>query len=127
MRRSAPERHPFSRIPKAAPSAPHPSTTLPHHRYARRVALLPPDFVDCVLALGLPSDTGTNWTGTGFVYFYATAPHEDIPGNVFGYAMLVTNKHVFRDNKEMVIRCNPLGDAPAIEYDLPLVNRVVVK
>jgi hypothetical protein len=85
------------------------------------MALLPPFFLDCVVALGVPSPNGsTRWAGTGFIYFHVAKQLEG--EEVYGYTYVVTNKHVIAGWAEARMRCNPSGDAPAREYRLELVN-----
>jgi len=87
----------------------------------RRMALIPPGFFDCVVAIGNPQ-TGapTNWVATGFVYGKFIRQHPD--GRREYRIYLVTNRHVASQLKMARLRFNPVGSAPAKEYDLVLVD-----
>ncbi len=88
------------------------------------MALIPPDFLDCVVAIGVdnPSDQ-TNpikWIGTGFLVgrFLKTNDENKNDYHIF----LVTNKHVLIDQKSVKVRFNPHNSEPAKDYDIPLIN-----
>lgn len=78
------------------------------------MALLPPSFLDCVVAIGNPSK---NWIGTGFLFGNFTQQSEDNPK----YSIyLVSNKHVLEKQTQIILRFNPQNDNPAKDYALPL-------
>lgn len=87
---------------------------------ALHMALIPPFFLDSVVAIGVDSpDERRAWVGTGFLYGRllsaegATRKH-----NVF----LVTNKHVL-DGKQVVwIRFNPDDESSPIDYPVHLFD-----
>jgi hypothetical protein len=81
------------------------------------MALLPPSFLDGVVAIGFPGGdpTGqpTDWVGTGFVFFEVLAEDDEtLNGNTY----LVTNRHLFGTATSAKIRCNPSGAGPAQEF-----------
>jgi hypothetical protein len=86
--------------------------------YIGAMALLPPSFLDAVVAIGVPGTTGTSWVGTGFLY--------GVPvGKDGAYELfLVSNKHVFRGKQECVLRFNSrVDDAASIDFAAPLIAR----
>ena len=87
------------------------------------MALIPPDYLDCVVAIGIkkPDDSKT-WIGTGFLVGRLFKKRED---NIKEYhVFLVTNKHVLEGKKSVVVRFNPhlKSDEPAGNYDIPLLD-----
>lgn len=85
------------------------------------MALIPPFFLDCVVALGVKNnDTKTSWVGTGFLYARLNKiEKEERLYNVF----LVTNKHVLGDKKNVLVRFNPQDNKPSEDYNIILVNK----
>jgi S1-C subfamily serine protease len=86
-------------------------------------ALIPPFFLDCVVAIGSrKSDSTINWEGTGFLIgkFVKEGENKQKLYRVY----LVTNKHVFQNKKAMVVRFNPQSNEPAQDFDTPLINQV---
>jgi S1-C subfamily serine protease len=82
-------------------------------------ALLPPFFLDCVVALGLMAGDGTKkWMASGFLYGEFIEKRAD--GNSDYYTYLVTNRHVLNDQSKIFVRFNPQGDEAAKEYELAL-------
>lgn len=59
------------------------------------------------------------WSASGFLYGHFIAARGD--QSEFSI-YLITNRHVFDQETEMVVRFNPLGSDPAQEFDLPLVD-----
>lgn len=85
------------------------------------MALIPPFFLDCVVAIGLIASDGNSkqWTASGFLYgemVNETSKPETHEYRVF----LVTNRHVFLDHKAVWLRFNTEGETPAKELQLPL-------
>lgn len=83
------------------------------------MALIPPYYFDCVVAIGKKNQDGTTfWIGTGFLFgnYALTEQTGEKKYNLF----FVTNKHVLKDQKELVIRFNPQDDKPAIDYPVSL-------
>jgi hypothetical protein len=65
------------------------------------------------VAIGASDHTEkTNWIGSGFLY----GRYQKTTGEVKTYSTyLVTNRHVL-ENREQVLRFNPIGSQPAKEY-----------
>lgn len=82
------------------------------------MALIPPAFLDAVVALGVPGPT-TRWVGTGWIYL---AVEERTEATAYGQTFLVTNRHVVEPYVELNIRCNPHGYGPAQEFELGLLR-----
>jgi hypothetical protein len=84
------------------------------------MALIPPFFLDCIVAIGLVANDGSHqWMASGFLYgsFIENVSQTEKTYHVF----LVTNRHVFeRLGKQMVLRFNPEADDPAREIVIPL-------
>ncbi len=88
------------------------------------MALIPPGFLNTVVALGGPSTDGTmQYTATGFLYGYPSgATDEDGAKRYWVY--LLTNRHVFEkasaNSTELHVRFNrPMGSDSKI-YTIPL-------
>jgi S1-C subfamily serine protease len=82
------------------------------------MALVPPFFLDCIVAIGLITDTGTQWNASGFLYgeFLETS------GDKKRYEIyLVTNRHVVESKeKQLVLRFNPETETAAREFPINL-------
>lgn len=79
------------------------------------MALLPPEYLDCVAAIGVESDKGKLWIASAFFYGF--------PRGEPGYTpMLVTNRHVFDDSQAVWVRINAEASEPAKEFRLALRN-----
>lgn len=88
------------------------------------MALIPPFSFNCVVAIGLRKTTEhapPRWFGTGTLVgrLFKKDSSEKSQYHVF----IVTNKHVIEDQTAIVIRFNPLGDKPAKDYDIPLLDK----
>jgi len=86
------------------------------------MALLPPGFLDCVVAIG--SDDGgpsgsPRWIGTGFL---VGRPDTTESGSVRYRVFLVTNKHVLKDRTSFAVGFNPEKGAPIKIYHFSLVH-----
>jgi S1-C subfamily serine protease len=84
------------------------------------MALIPPFFLDCVVAIGFDQPNQTRqYTATGFLFGKLV----NQKGDYKEYSIyLVTNKHVFLNNRKAWLRFNPEGNEPAQEFDLLLVG-----
>lgn len=88
------------------------------------MALIPPFFLDCVVAIGVenPSDQNNpiKWIGTGFLVgrFFKKNEKNQNEYHIF----LVTNKHVLVDKNSIKVRFNPHSSEPAKDYNLSLIN-----
>lgn len=86
------------------------------------MALIPPFFPDCVVAIGIedPSGEGRKWVASGFLYGHNIADNE---GDTKSYRVyLITNRHVFENLLAVYLRFNPRTNEPAREYTLNLLN-----
>lgn len=83
------------------------------------MALIPPFFLDCVVAIGLLASDGTKrWVASGFLYGDLIEP---VTGTEKHYRVsLVTNRHVFEGLEKAYVRFNPEADEPAREYEIEL-------
>ena len=83
------------------------------------MALIPPFFTDCVVAIGTDDAEGERrWIASGFLYGH---PLFDEGKRVTDYRVyLVTNRHVLADLSKAYLRCNPQADKHAREFDLSL-------
>jgi hypothetical protein len=80
-------------------------------------ALIPPAYLDCVVALGeAPANGPKRWIASGFLY------GDKIPNSKTDYRVfLISNRHVFEGLPSIAfVRFNPRGQAPAKEYALQL-------
>jgi hypothetical protein len=85
------------------------------------MALIPPFFSDCVVAIGVPGGRGKpRWVASGF--FFGEEIHNKAKGsNEKQYQVfLVTNKHVLKGNTLIYIRVNPAATGAARGYDVRL-------
>ena len=84
------------------------------------MALIPPFFIDSVVAIGRKRENKTTYTVTGFLYGHLLSdpgtPEPEREYKVF----LVTNRHNLQGKNEVQLRFNPKGDEPAREYDAVL-------
>lgn len=77
------------------------------------MALIPPFFADCVVAIGYERDGKVVWAASGFFYCHSLSENE-------GHVYLVTNKHVLEGKDWIYIRVNPkaLNDPKGYKVDL---------
>ena len=85
------------------------------------MALIPPFFLDCVVAIGFPETAGSKkWNASGFLYGKLV---EDESAEEKTYELfLVTNRHAFEGYEKAFIRFNPKADEAARDYELMLVE-----
>lgn len=89
------------------------------------MALIPPFFMNSVVAIGSKGEGGrVNWVASGFFYGKLDEPvkADTAPEQRQYRAYLVTNKHVVKDYKEIVVRVNPKAAEPARNFDARLVD-----
>ncbi len=83
------------------------------------MALLPPEFLSSVVAIGIkvPDTSDTQWIGTGFIYGVERPGAEatKIP-------FLVTNAHVIEEEDLIFLKMNRESGFPAVEYGVNLVE-----
>jgi S1-C subfamily serine protease len=85
------------------------------------MALIPPFFLDCVVALGFPSKGDQRqWAATGFLI--GILLHADTDGIGRYRVFLVTNRHVVQEHQNTLVRFNPKGAEAPREYRLNLVE-----
>jgi len=88
------------------------------------MALIPPFFPDCVVAIGIEDPSGDErkrkWVASGFLYGHYITDNED--GTKSYKVYLVTNRHVFENLPRIYLRFNPRTNEPAREYTLNLLN-----
>lgn len=84
------------------------------------MALIPPFFLDTVVAIGTYSNDKKNWIGTGFLVGYLVSPI-NAPEKIYK-TFLVTNKHVLNDLSLIILRFNPQNDQPATDFPVPLID-----
>jgi S1-C subfamily serine protease len=82
------------------------------------MALIPPHFLDCAVAIGTDDRDGKrSWVASGFFYGRRVPSDDSKPQyKVF----LVTNRHVVEKLSVAYIRQNPQGNEAAKEFTLPL-------
>ncbi len=98
-------------------------------------ALLPPYYMDCVVAIGINVPVVVNGTpvmengapklqwepiASGFLYGAPTGEKND-KGKLYR-VYLVSNRHVIKGQTELILRFNPKESKPAKEYSLPLTD-----
>jgi len=84
--------------------------------------LLPPSFLDCVVAIGIRQETGQKaWIASGFLIGELVESVDEKRKLYSTY--LATNRHVFEGQKEAWVRFNPRDTQPAREYLLGLEDR----
>jgi len=86
------------------------------------VALIPPSFLDTVVAIGVGSAADRRWIGTGFLYGDLVPGAAD-PDQRRYQLWLITNKHVLQGLKTVSIRFNAAPGAPAKDYEVTLIAR----
>jgi len=86
------------------------------------MALIPPFFLDCVVAIGLLAGDGSKqWVASGFLYGDFVKQVTETEKSYVTY--LVTNRHVFEGKKTAFLRFNPEGDEQAREYEIELTRQ----
>lgn len=85
------------------------------------MALIPPGFLDCVLAIGLlAADGSPQWVGAGFLYGELTP--NPVTGEKVYRTYVVTNRHILEEMDTAYLRFNPEANEPAREFGIPLQN-----
>ena len=84
------------------------------------MTLIPQFFLNCVAAIGVPTDKGARWVASGF--FYAKSMGVNESGQSLYKTYLVTNRHVLEGVTQASIRLNPKAGNPAKEFGMPLVD-----
>lgn len=81
------------------------------------MALIPPFYIDCVVAIGTIVQEQQRWIGTGFLF--GNLIEETGAGSIYN-VYLVTNKHVLNNLDQILVRFNPQNDQSAKDYPAPL-------
>lgn len=84
--------------------------------------LLPPHFLDAVIAIGVGPATNRQWIGTGFFYGLPVDPDDKSDARKYTI-FLVTNRHVVAGLKKACIRLNSQADNSFKEYEISLVAK----
>jgi hypothetical protein len=87
------------------------------------MALLPPIYLDAVVAIGFGDDPkNRSWIGTGFIFGQLIEMKENTDQK--GYHLwLITNKHIFKDLHEVFIKFNSIQGTPSKDYKINLLAR----
>lgn len=80
------------------------------------MALIPPFFLDCVVAIGIDVGEEEQWIASGFLYGHFLSNVDEETNEYATY--LVTNRHVLEGQKAVYLRFNPREAVPAHEYTL---------
>lgn len=84
------------------------------------MTLLPPSFLDNVVTIGEKSlDGKTKWIATGFLYGHLIKTQDD---STLYIIFLVTNKHVYLNKNQIVVRLNNKGLKDSKEFTIELIN-----
>ncbi len=87
------------------------------------MALLPPFYLDTVVAIGVGDDpTKRRWIGTGFIF--GRLLEKNANKDMKQYKLwLITNKHVLEDLRDVYIKFNSAQDTQSKDYKVQLVAR----
>lgn len=81
------------------------------------MTLIPTNYLDCVVALGVRSADKINWIGTGF--FVGKLIQKNPKDKTHTYAIfLVTNKHIIKNVSSVIMRFSLKGKRPVKEVEL---------
>ncbi|MBR9706207.1 trypsin-like peptidase domain-containing protein [Candidatus Pacearchaeota archaeon] len=76
------------------------------------MALIPPGFIDTVVAIGIDDAEGKRkWIASGFIFGKIKSRKSD--GNALGKVYLITNRHVVKSQTKAYLRFNSKGKEPA--------------
>jgi S1-C subfamily serine protease len=83
------------------------------------MTLLPPFFLDAVVAIGVGDDPANRtWIGTAFLY--GALEKSSSPSNKSYFVFLVTNKHVLEDQVKVWIKFNPASGSGSQDFEVSL-------
>ena len=86
------------------------------------MALLPPQFMDTVVALGVPENRNSvRWVATGFLYGHPVGL-SDSHGDSLCAIFLVTNRHVINNRESLIARFNRPTSEESKVYPIQLKN-----
>ncbi len=88
------------------------------------MALIPPFFIDTVIAIGKQIGAGASmrkqWIGTGFIFATFKNINADDPTKSDYKIHLITNKHVLQNQENIIIRFNPQNGQAATDFPIAL-------
>jgi len=83
--------------------------------------------MDCVVAIGIQQKSNNKvnktWIGTGFLFGKFAKAHADDPAKKDYTVYLVTNKHVIKRHRSIILRFNPQTNQPAKDYPVNLYDK----
>lgn len=86
------------------------------------MALIPPFFLDCAVAIGKMDEKGERtWVASGFLYSHFIEPADG--GGKLYKVFLVTTRHVLENLRRIYLRFNPIEGEEAQEYALDLLGK----
>jgi len=86
------------------------------------MALIPPIYLDCVVAIGIDSEKSERiWIASGFLFGYFQKRDKEKKKSLYS-VYLVTNRHVLEGTKIIYLRFNPKDNNPAQEFPLPFTG-----
>jgi len=84
------------------------------------MALIPPFFIDCVVAIGIETKQNDKpikkWIGTGFLFGKYLSSNSDNPKQKTYKTFLVTNRHVLQNQARIIMRFNPQNGQAATDF-----------
>ncbi len=84
------------------------------------MSLIPEQFIDSVVAIGVDSGGQKNWIGTGFLFGDLIEKTNDNRNKYTIY--LVTNKHVIKGFDSAIVKFNPQTDQSSKDFPIILKN-----
>ena len=89
------------------------------------MALIPPFFLDTVVAIGVNDDTSSRrWIGSGFIYGELVVNRTKEKHDKNSYMLwLVTNKHVLKGLRAIHIKFNSANEPDSKDYKVNLIAR----
>src|ERR1700730_18109761 len=85
------------------------------------MALIPPFFLDCVVAIGFAKEDEVCYTATGFLLGHLVENAAQVEDRKYR-TYLVTNRHVLTGKNVLKLRFNSSGNMPPKVYDLPMTD-----
>ncbi len=83
------------------------------------MALLPSFFLDCVVSIGVPNKTEISWVGTGTLVGKPIDSQDESDEKKY-HIFLVTNKHVLKNKKDIILRFNHSHEHSAKDFPIDL-------
>lgn len=87
------------------------------------MAVIPPRYFDCVVAIGVPRNQEVEWRGSGFLLGCPDGGINPKDNEPTYQIWLVSNRHVLRDLKEVVLGFNPQKGIRGINLLCPLIDK----